>query len=141
MTPKNWYNNQIHRLFSIENKGKRKLFNSKVDRSAWTWELISVQQIYTLILTYERLYPKWSTSYPQRWKKSRAYIFHCNTPPILMPKWPYWWGFLNGTPFEQIWYYYDGANKDLVPKKAKKHQIFGVVKLDTQCLGPFCNTI
>ena len=31
---------------------------------------------------YERLHPKRSTSYPQRWQKSRAYVFYCNPPNI-----------------------------------------------------------
>ena len=31
---------------------------------------------------YERLHPKRSTSYPQRWKKSRAYILYYNPPNI-----------------------------------------------------------
>ena len=33
------------------------------------------------------------------------------------------------------------ANKDLVPKKAKKQAIFGVVKLDTFSLGSFISYI
>ena len=74
-------------------------------------------------------------------EKNLELTFPIVTPPILVPKWPYWWGLSNGASFDQIWYYYDGANKDLVPKKARKQQIFGVVKLDTQCLVPFCNTI
>ena len=49
-------------------------------------------------------------------------IFSIVTPPILVPKWPYWWGLSNGLSFDQIWYYYDGANKDLVPKKTKNSQ-------------------
>ena len=74
-------------------------------------------------------------------EKNIELIFPIVTNCILVPKWPYWGGLSNGTSFDQIWYYYDGGNKDLVPKKAKKQSIFGVVKLDTQCLGQFWNTI
>ena len=68
-------------------------------------------------------------------------IFSILTPPILVPKYPYWRGLSNGMLFDQIWYHYGRANQDLVPKKAQKQPIFGVVKLDAQCLVPFCNTI
>ena len=43
-------------------------------------------------------------------------------------------GLSNGVTFDQIWYHYEGANKDLVQKRPQN----SVVKFDTQCLVPFC---
>ena len=74
-------------------------------------------------------------------EKNLEQTFAIVTPPILVPTWPYWWELSNGTPFQHIWYHYGGANKDLVPRNARKHPICGLVKLDTQCLVPFCNNI
>ena len=36
----------------------------------------------SIVFSYERLHPKRSTSYPQRWEKCWAFIFHCNPPNI-----------------------------------------------------------
>ena len=55
----------------------------------------------------------------RRVEKNLELIFSIVTPSNIGAKWPYWWGLSNGTSFDQIWYYYNGANKDLVPKKSQ----------------------
>ena len=47
-------------------------------------------------------------SSPAALKKSRP-KFSNVTPPILVPKWGYWWRLSNCVSFYQIWYPYDGV--------------------------------
>ena len=51
---------------------------------------------------------------------------------ILSKYFPLYPPYIGAKIFDQIWYHYDSANQDLVPKKAQKQPIFGVVKLDAQ---------
>ena len=62
-------------------------------------------------------------------EKNLELILPIVNPPKLVPKWPYWWGLSSGTSFDQIWYYYEGADEGF---SAEKEPNFGVVKLDTQ---------
>ena len=57
-------------------KGIFHYFNIKGVRQYAIWTFPIFSNIYV------RVHPKRSTSYPQRWKKSRAYIFHSNPPNI-----------------------------------------------------------
>ena len=74
-------------------------------------------------------YTQWCTKESRSVEKNLEQTFSIVTPNI---------GAMSS---DQIWYHYDSANQDLAPKKAQKEPVFGVVKFDTQCLVPFCNTI